>query len=137
MTMQSVCPECSTANPASNAFCGSCGASLEGAKIYEEVGAEQVPKRPRRQRRLGCWGLLLGPMTAIVLLACLVGFVMLLAGDGTPTSNRPASRVATRTPTPTPVPYSTWKKRTRSDIVYKMVEKSDTYKGLPVCWRGN
>ena len=31
--MQAVCPECNALNPVDNGFCGSCGASLENARV--------------------------------------------------------------------------------------------------------
>ena len=35
--MQAVCPSCNTLNPIGNEFCGSCGASLETAKVVTAV----------------------------------------------------------------------------------------------------
>lgn len=38
--MQTVCPECKSLNPLSSKFCGECGASLESARIAQEVTSQ-------------------------------------------------------------------------------------------------
>jgi hypothetical protein len=52
------------------------------------------------------------------------------------------TRTFTPRPTPTPSatptiePYEDWKQAARTDITYKMVDKSDEYMGERVCWTG-
>jgi hypothetical protein len=56
----------------------------------------------------------------------------------TPTATWTPSPTSTWTPSPTATiePYDTWKKSARTDLTYKMVDKSDEYIGERVCWRG-
>jgi hypothetical protein len=56
----------------------------------------------------------------------------------TPVPTRTPSPTATWTPSPTPTvePYETWKQSARTDLTYKVVNKSDQYIGERVCWRG-
>lgn len=107
-----VCPECRRANPAGNRFCGSCGASLEGAKLYQEVEAEPTEiepappppwrRRSRRRSRRWLWAAAFAVLISLVLCANLVG----RSGNGTPTPT-PAQNSASAGPTDADAPTRT------------------------------
>lgn len=44
--MQTVCPKCKTLNPLSNTLCGTCGASLDSARVVREVGSSSPAPAP-------------------------------------------------------------------------------------------
>lgn len=95
--MQSVCPECQAANPVGNDFCGSCGASLEGAKLYQEATPEpEAP--PESQQRMGCGKTL---VVLLVIILCGVVAIMIFGGGGSRTSNPSPSYQATSSRTST------------------------------------
>ena len=89
--MQAVCPECNTLNPISNQFCGSCGASLETAKVVQQIPQTQVTQKQQR-RGVGCRGVL----TIIVILVLL--FLLYSCWRGLQSVDSPSGSYRTATP---------------------------------------
>ena len=59
-----------------------------------------------------------------------------LTNTPAPTRTPPPTPTWTPSPMPTVEPYDTWKQAARTDLTYKLVDKSDEYIGERVCWRG-
>lgn len=93
--MQVVCSNCNNSNPSNNKFCGTCGASLETAKMVREDIRPIQRARPRKSKK----GLLV-VVLGVGFLGCVACFIIALVNQSTPTYKATATaRVIAQTTT--------------------------------------
>ncbi len=93
--MQSVCPECKTANPVENLYCSKCGSSMEGAAVVQEIDAasEGPPQGGKRKKKR--WPIIIGVVVAL----CLCGAIAAALMGGSPDDGSTAASTASAEPT--------------------------------------